>query len=135
MLFHKQILIVYLFYIFKLNKLKPNESLFLDEYCKLMEPLTSSLNKLQGEKHCYLGYVAPTLIVLRKLLIQASNIKYCKPLASALIISFEKRFNYIYDLSNAKSKHYIIASINHPKFKMKLVPTRYMYIRYVRYYF
>ena len=98
----------------------------LDEYCKLMEPLTSSLYKLQGEKYCYLGYVAPTLIVLRKLLIQSRNVKYCKPLASALIISLEKRFNYIYDLSNAKSKNYIIASISHPKFKIKWVPTRYI---------
>jgi len=98
----------------------------LEEYCLLLKPLSNSLDKLQGEKNSYLGYVAPTLIVLRKLLIQSSNVKYCKPLASALISSLEKRFNYIYDLSNAKSKDFILASISHPKFKMSWVPVRYI---------
>jgi len=65
------------FDVLKLNKLKPNEWLFLEEYCKLLEPLTSSLDKLQGGKHSYLGYIAPTLIVLRKLIIQSINVKYC----------------------------------------------------------
>jgi hypothetical protein len=84
------------------------------------------LDKLQGEKNSYLGYIAPTLIVLRKLFIQSSNVKYCKPLASALIRSLEKRFNYIYDLSNAKIKDFIFASISHPKFKMSWIPVRYI---------
>lgn len=66
------------------------------------------------------------LIVLRKLFIQSSNVKYCKPLASALKSSLEKRFIYIYDLSNAKSKDFILASISHLKFKMSWVPVRYI---------
>lgn len=80
-LIHKKKLDI-LFDVLKLNKLKPSEWLFLEEYCLLLEPLSNSLDKLQGEKNSYLGYVAPTLIVLRKLLIQSSNVKYCKPLAS-----------------------------------------------------
>jgi len=60
------------------------------------------------------------------LLIQSSNVKYCKQLALTLISSLEKRFNYIYDLSNAKSKDFILASISHPKFKMSWVPVRYI---------
>ncbi|XP_060872601.1 uncharacterized protein LOC132946572 [Metopolophium dirhodum] len=124
-LLHKKKLDI-IFDVLKLNKLKPNEWLFLEEYCLLLKPLSNSLDKLQGEKNSYLGYVAPTLIVLRKLLIQSSNVKYCKPLASALISSLEKRFNYIYDLSNAKSKNFIVASISHPKFKMSWVPVRYI---------
>lgn len=82
------------FDILKLNKLKPIEWLFLEEYCKLLEPLTNSLDKLQGEKHNYLGYVAPTLIILRKLMIQSINLKCCKPLALTIISSLEKRFYY-----------------------------------------
>jgi len=68
--------IVTLFDILKLNKLKGNEWVFLDEYCLLLEPLANSLDKLQREKHnyYYLGYVTPTLIVLRKLLIQSTNL-------------------------------------------------------------
>ncbi|XP_025405081.1 uncharacterized protein LOC112679479, partial [Sipha flava] len=101
-LIHKKKLDI-LFDVLKLNKLKPNEWLFLEENCLLLKPLSNSLDKLQREKNSYLGYVAPTLIVLRKLLIQSSN-----------------------DLSNAKSKDFILASISHPKFKMSWVPVRYI---------
>jgi len=117
--------IMTLFDILKLNKLKGNEWVFLEEYCLLLEPLANSLDKLQGEKHNYLGFVAPTLIVLRKLLIQSTNLKHCRPLCLSLISSLEKRFNYVFDLSDPKSKTYIIASISHPKFKLSWVPVRY----------
>ena len=45
--------IVTLFDILKLNKLKGNEWVFLEEYCLLLEPLANSLDKLQGEKLNY----------------------------------------------------------------------------------
>lgn len=121
---HKKKLVT-LFDILNLQKLNSSEWLFLEEYCTLLEPLANSLDKLQGEKHNYLGYVAPTLIVLRKLLIQSTNLKHCRPLCLSLITSLEKRFNYIFDLSDPKSKTYIIASISHPKFKLSWVPVRY----------
>lgn len=54
----------------KLVKLNYAEWTFLEEYSKIMEPLPVSLDKLQGEKRSFLGYVAPTIIVLRRLLIQ-----------------------------------------------------------------
>ncbi|KAL4090115.1 hypothetical protein QTP88_025014 [Uroleucon formosanum] len=40
----------------------------------------ASRNKLRGEKNRFLGYVAPTLLALRKLLIQSNQLTYCKPL-------------------------------------------------------
>lgn len=46
----------------KLNKIKISEWKFLEEYCLVMGPLTMALDKLQGEKSCFLGYVAPTII-------------------------------------------------------------------------
>lgn len=99
--------------------------LFLEEYCALRKPLADSLDKLQGEKQAYQGHVAPTLIVLRKLLIQSTQLKFCKPLCLALINSLEKRFDCIFNLSDTNSKDYIIASISHPKFKLSWVPVRY----------
>jgi len=114
--------IVTLFDVINLNKINGNEWLFLEEYCALLEPLANSLYKLQGEKHNYLGYVAPSLIVLRKLLIQSTNLKHCRPLCLSLINSLEKRFYYIFDLIDPKSKIYIIASISHSKFKLSWVP-------------
>jgi len=46
----------------------------LEEYSKIMEPLIVALDKLQGEKRGFLGYVAPTIIVLRRLLIQSIHL-------------------------------------------------------------
>jgi len=37
----------------KLSKLSLNEWSFLEEYCCVMEPLTKSLDKLQGDKTCF----------------------------------------------------------------------------------
>lgn len=72
-----------------------------------------------------MGYVAPTLLVLRKLLVQSEKLTYCKPLSLTIINSLDKRFNFIYDLGHSKSKSFILASISHPKFKMGWVPIRY----------
>jgi len=47
-----------------MKKIKKNEWSFLEEYCKEMGPLAISLDKLQGEKSCYLGFVAPTILAL-----------------------------------------------------------------------
>jgi len=75
---------------FKLNKLKTTEWIFLKEYCEVMEPLASALDKLQGEKKSYLGYVAPTILSIRLILINSTNRVYCKPLSLCIIQSLEK---------------------------------------------
>lgn len=110
----------------KLVKPKMIEWTFLEEYCKVMEPLATSLDKVQGEKRSFLGYVAPTIIVLRRLLIQSTHVIYCRPLSLCIISSLEKRFDYLFNLSAPKSNDFIIASMSHPKFKSSWVPVRYI---------
>lgn len=109
----------------KINKLKIIEWKFLEEYCLVMEPLALALDKLQGEKSIFLGYVAPTIIALRLRLIQASHLTHCRPLSLLVIKSLEKRFDYIYKLETPPSKTFILASISHPNFKLNWVPVRY----------
>jgi len=99
---------------------------FLEEYCKIMKPLTIALDKLQGEKLNYLGFVAPTIIILRHLLIELSSVTYCSPLKYCVISSLEKRFSYLFDLSSPKSKSFIISSMSHPLFKCSWIPQRYI---------
>lgn len=124
-LFYKEKLIP-VFEELKLNKLKTTEWLFLKEYCEVMELLASALDKLQGEKRSYLGYVAPTILSLRLSLLNSTNRRvYCKPLSLSIIQNLEKRFDYLFNLSSSKSKAFILASISHPKFKMNWVPVRY----------
>ncbi|KAL5245981.1 hypothetical protein ACI65C_013389 [Semiaphis heraclei] len=110
----------------KLIKLKIAEWTFLEEYSKIMQPLAVALDKLQGEKRSFLGYVAPTIIVLRRLLIQSTHLIYCKPLSLCLIVSLEKRFDYLFNLSSPKSKDFILAAMSHPKFKCSWIPVRFV---------
>ncbi|KAL4153366.1 hypothetical protein QTP88_001199 [Uroleucon formosanum] len=109
-----------------LAKIKNTEWVFLEEYCKIMQPLTTALDKLQGEKRNYLGFVAPTIIILRRLLIELSLLTYCSPLKYCVISSLEKRFSYLFDLSSPKSKSFIISSMSHPLFKCSWIPLRYI---------
>ncbi|XP_060846553.1 uncharacterized protein LOC132926230 [Rhopalosiphum padi] len=109
--------LVVIFEELKLIKLKIAEWTFLEEYFKILQPLAVALDKLQGEKRSFLGYVVPTIIVLRRLLIQSTHLIYCKPLSLCLIVSLEKRFDYLFNLSSSKSKDFILAAMSHPKFK------------------
>jgi hypothetical protein len=100
-----------------LPKIKVSEwgiySIFIEEYCNFMKPLAFSFDKLQAEKNNFLGYVAPILLALRKLLIQSNQLIYCKPLSFVIVTSLEKRFSFLYNLSEPKSKSFIsISSIN-----------------------
>lgn len=112
----------------KFKKLKIIEWTFLEEYCLVMEPLATSLDLLQGEKTCFLGYVAPTIIALRLKLIQSTHLIYCKPLALSIIFNLEKRFNYLFDLELSKSKPFILSAISLPKFKLSWIPVRYLHM-------
>jgi len=69
--------IIYSFDDLHLIELKLNEWVFLEEYSKTMEPLGIALDILQGTNRIFLGYVAPTIPVLRRLLIAITNLKYC----------------------------------------------------------
>ncbi|KAE9536198.1 hypothetical protein AGLY_007421 [Aphis glycines] len=73
-----------------------------------------------------LSYVAPSILALRLLMTQMNNLQRAlMTLCMKIISSIEKRFEYIIDLKNNKSKPYILSAISHPKFKLTLVPERY----------
>lgn len=90
-----------------------------------MQPLTIALDKLLEEKYCYFGYVAPTIIEIRRILLNQSHLTYCKPLSLSIIIGLEKRYSFIFDLNDPKSKPYILFSVTLPKFKLSLVPSQF----------
>lgn len=108
-----------------LCKFKVAEWNFLVEYIKVMEPLIIALDKLQGEKSCYLGYVTPTIITLRHILIEQNHLVCCASLSSTIIHGLENRYSFLFNLKDPKSKPYILAAVNHPKFKMHWVPQQF----------
>jgi len=75
----------------KMKKMKKNNWSFLEEYCKVIGPLAISLDTLQGEKSRHLGFVAPTILALRLLLVQMNNLVHCRPLCYNIISSTEKK--------------------------------------------
>lgn len=56
-------------------------------------------------------------------MIQSTHLTYCKPLVLLIIISIEKRLNYLFDLEHPKSK---ASFISHPNSKLSWVSTRFM---------
>lgn len=82
------------FSILEVPLLKSEELVFLNEVCKVMQPLACSLDILQGESKCYMGVLHPTLASLNsKLGATQRSLKYCEPLVEALLKGVHDRFN------------------------------------------
>lgn len=104
------------------NKLKINELDFFSEYIQILEPIATAIDVLQGEKNCYLGYVLPTLYVIKTKLTEISHLKHCEIMRVTILENFEKRFRDLLDIKSIKCKSHILATISIPKFKLKWVP-------------
>jgi len=106
---------------FQKPKLKSIEIEFLLEYVTVMGPIAKSLDFLQNE-NIYIadiGYVIPTLFQIKNTLNSLSHLIYCTPLKNAILDGIHIRYKDILDLNNSKSKPYILATVSHPKFKLK----------------
>ena len=78
---------------------------------------------LQGENDCYLGYLLPTLLIVKKSMRAFINgsLVHAQSLASAVILGLQQRFCILFGMCDAAKEH-ILASITHPYFKMHWVP-------------
>lgn len=72
-----------------------------------------ALNILQSEQKMYMGYLLPTITILReKLVSKGTSVTITKPLITSLIEGIDNRFATMLDDRDA-----IAAAIIHPKFK------------------
>uniref|UniRef100_A0AAR2LVB9 HAT C-terminal dimerisation domain-containing protein n=1 Tax=Pygocentrus nattereri TaxID=42514 RepID=A0AAR2LVB9_PYGNA len=94
-------------------KFTPVELAFLAEYAKTMSPVAKALDVLQGETSVQMGWLVPTITLLRTKL-QQLNIasKFCEPLIAALLSGLEKRFGEMLTDPELRA-----AAILVPKFK------------------
>jgi hypothetical protein len=110
----------------RLPKFKALEMEFLREFIKVLAPLSTTLDILQGETDCFFGMILPKLVLLRNRLhqLKESNLKYVGPLASALLDGIAKRYSAMMelDLSHTNVKSAIVASVSNPKYKLLWVP-------------
>uniref|UniRef100_A0AAR2KCB7 HAT C-terminal dimerisation domain-containing protein n=1 Tax=Pygocentrus nattereri TaxID=42514 RepID=A0AAR2KCB7_PYGNA len=94
-------------------KFTPVELAFLGEYVKTMSPVAKTLDVLQGETSVQMGWMVPTITLLRTKR-QQLNIasKFCEPFIAALLSGLEKRFGEM-----LTDPELIVAAILVPKFK------------------
>ncbi|XP_064461399.1 uncharacterized protein LOC135371249 [Ornithodoros turicata] len=93
----------------------PQDVTFIEEYCPVMKPVARALDLLQGEKTMYMGYMLPTITVLRRMLeYQAmKGLRYCGPLAAALLDGLHKRFEH-----HMHDDTLLVSSVVTPRFKL-----------------
>lgn len=104
---------VSLFFISYFNRFSPVELAFLAEYVKTMSPVAKALDLLQGESSVQMGWLVPTITLLKaKLQHLHISVKFCGPLVDALLSGLEKRFGQM-----LTDPELIAAAILVPKFK------------------
>ena len=89
------------------------------EYVKVMvmHPVCTALDVLQGDKVVGLGYLVPTLTIVKNRLKECSQtLTVCKPMAAALQTAVNTRFSEMMEDLNAP-----LAAVVNPMFKLDLV--------------
>lgn len=95
----------------------PAHKTYIAEYVDVMTPLCYALDVLQRAQCVSLGYLLPTLTVIKTelegLLDRATRLTVCQPLISALLSGLDERFS---DMFNDKKAR--LAAAVHPQFKL-----------------
>jgi hypothetical protein len=93
-----------------------DDIIFLREYEHVMSSVANALDRIQGEKHAYLGCLVPIITLTHSKLVELStdgSIIHCRPLVEALISGLEKRLMRV-----REDKEYQLATAFHPRFKL-----------------
>lgn len=102
-----------------LPRLTDNDLKFLAEYTRLMGCVARALDILQAEKKMFYGYLAPTIETLRNNIKgeqSGGGLRYCEPLAKALLEGISKRFDDVVSQEDA-----ILAAVVHPRFRAEWI--------------
>jgi hypothetical protein len=78
----------------RITPFTPNEEQFMKEYTRIMRYITDALDVLQGEKNIGLGYLLPTIALLKKklaLLQDDASIIHCQSLITGLLDAISAR--------------------------------------------
>lgn len=113
----------------QLPVLKDIEIAFMKEDNDVFSHLAQGLDRLQGDfnPESYMGFLFPTLFQLQhtyEQLSMSSGMKYCTPLASAILADINTRFNNYLTFSDSTHAE-ALASITHPAFKLRWIKPAY----------
>nr|XP_033798231.1 uncharacterized protein LOC117359480 isoform X2 [Geotrypetes seraphini] len=105
---------------------RQHEIIFLGEYCRVMSPLAGALDILQSEAKCFLGFLLPTLVMLKtKLTKVGTDLKYASSLVCALQHGLNEHFGHYFD-----RKDLILAAVILPQFRLRWVEGDEMKMKY-----
>jgi hypothetical protein len=103
-----------------IKRLTNVQKVFIAEYVRVMAPLCCGLDVLQGDKIAALGFLLPTLTVMKIQLEEMLNdansdskLTLCRSLAEAVLAGITNRFADVFQDNNAK-----LAAVVHPQFKL-----------------
>ncbi|KZS10024.1 Uncharacterized protein APZ42_025607 [Daphnia magna] len=105
----------------KIPYFKHEEESYMKEYVKIMKSVTKALDILQGDKNIGMGFLLPTISVLRanlESLKHKSSIVYCKPLIVGVLNAIHTRFHHMF-WENALR----LAAISNPMFRLSWLDT------------
>ena len=86
-------------------------------FIKVMRPIVAAIKLSEGESHCYVGQLIPTIMGLQRKLQTAGEDPTKKPLTEALIAGLRKRFD-----CTLQSEEHQVSTMFHPKFKLAFLP-------------
>ena len=90
---------------------------FLMSFIKVMRPIVAAMKLIDGESHCYVGQLIPTIMGLQRKLQTAGEDPTMKPLTEAQIAGLRKRFD-----CTLQSEEHQVSTMLHPKFKLAFLP-------------
>jgi hypothetical protein len=104
---------------FGVDYFRPAEEEFLLEYVKILRPIAEALDVLQADKNISIGYLLPTLTILKTKFrkIDERHPKHCQPMLREILKGIEKRFGSYFNDRELK-----LAAILHPRFKLHWLP-------------
>ena len=100
----------------QMSKFSKEELLFAQEYVKILGPIATALDLIQGD-NVSLGHVLPMIVNTKKALAsQAKDLKICEPLLKSALDGVKKRFDVLFE-----DRTHLLASLSHPEFKTRWI--------------
>lgn len=103
-----------------LPKLTNDDWSVIAAYLKTMEPIATSLDKLQGEKNVSQGYILPTIQTMRHKVDEIDGGMCTKSFKDAMIAVIDSRFGKVLKI-NENNKVLTVAAVCVPRFKTDFI--------------
>lgn len=76
----------------------------INVYVKVLKPVATALDRLQGEKDCSQGYILPTLFAMRHRLNQLEGGSLLKSCKDTMLRAIDKRFGLFFNICDSNKE-------------------------------